>query len=269
MSKKLDLTGKKFGLLTAVEMSENRKGRTYWRCKCKCGTEKIIARSNLVSGKTRSCGCLKTEMLRKRMVILNESKGIDLTGKIFGWIKVLSRATKKEGITGRSWFWNCVCSRCGGEYKTSSRNLTCGRSRSCGCFNKSKDKGKLYFGNKHSNWRGTGEIPADYWSAICYGAKKRNLPFEIDISKGWSLFLTQDRKCALSGLTLSFKTWESERNRTGSASLDRIDSSKGYIHGNVQWIHKDINRMKLNFDETYLLDMCKKMVDHHNLKTCA
>lgn len=46
-----------------------------------------------------------------------------------------------------------------------------------------------------------------------------------------------------------------------SASLDRIDSSKGYEQGNVQWVHKDINNMKQSFSQDKFIDWCKKVVN--------
>ena len=60
--------------------------------------------------------------------------------------------------------------------------------------------------------------------------------------------------CALSGRPITYKTKARERGPT--ASLDRIDSSKGYVKGNVQWIHKDINRMKLNMCEETFVEWC-------------
>ena len=41
MSKRLDLVGQKFGRLTVVKFSHVRDSRTYWLCKCDCGTEVI------------------------------------------------------------------------------------------------------------------------------------------------------------------------------------------------------------------------------------
>jgi len=37
MPKALDLTGQKFGKLTAIERLPSRNGKTYWLCKCECG----------------------------------------------------------------------------------------------------------------------------------------------------------------------------------------------------------------------------------------
>ena len=60
MSKKVkDITGEKYGLLTAVEYKGSTpKGDAVWRFKCTCGGEKIVQIRNVAQGKTRSCGCL-------------------------------------------------------------------------------------------------------------------------------------------------------------------------------------------------------------------
>lgn len=57
MPKALDLTGQKFGLLTAISKASSRNGKTYWLCKCECGNEKEIQTGHLVSGAIQSCGC--------------------------------------------------------------------------------------------------------------------------------------------------------------------------------------------------------------------
>jgi len=47
-----------------------------------------------------------------------------------------------------------------------------------------------------------------------------------------------------------------------TASVDRIDSNKGYIKGNVQFVHKDINLMKNVLNIEYFIEMCKKIAKH-------
>ena len=41
--------------------------------------------------------------------------------------------------------------------------------------------------------------------------------------------------------------------------LDRIDSKLGYIKGNVQWLHRDVNKIKSNLPEDYLFNLCGKI----------
>lgn len=55
----IDLSGKKFGKLTAISRTRGKdKRRVYWICKCECGKETIVQAADLKSGHTRSCGCL-------------------------------------------------------------------------------------------------------------------------------------------------------------------------------------------------------------------
>ena len=65
MSRKIhDLTGRRFGRLTVLELLPERKnGCPVWLCRCDCGQTKAVARANLVSGGTRSCGCLRREAM--------------------------------------------------------------------------------------------------------------------------------------------------------------------------------------------------------------
>lgn len=57
----IDLTGKRFGRLTAVCCEGSKNGLTVWRCKCDCGNETVVFSSNLRRGLTSSCGCLRHE----------------------------------------------------------------------------------------------------------------------------------------------------------------------------------------------------------------
>lgn len=110
--------------------------------------------------------------------------------------------------------------------------------------------------------KGFGLLSGEYWSLIINGAKSRNYEFNISIEYAWNLYLLQNKKCALTGLDLVFepncvhnKNVNFRKKRT--ASLDRIDSSKGYIEGNVQWVHKDVNLMKNYFNQDYFIKICK------------
>ena len=53
---KKNLEGQTFGELTVIERAET-KGRTKWTCRCSCGTVKDINEYDLISGKSKSCGC--------------------------------------------------------------------------------------------------------------------------------------------------------------------------------------------------------------------
>lgn len=55
-----NLVGRVFGRLTVLRFSHtDTRRQSYWRCRCKCGSETLVGRSNLVTGGTVSCGCFK------------------------------------------------------------------------------------------------------------------------------------------------------------------------------------------------------------------
>lgn len=121
-------------------------------------------------------------------------------------------------------------------------------------FGKIKTCKKCYYNKKsteHPSYKGTKNVTKTYFSQIKLCAKKRNLTFNLDIKKLDSLLIKQKHKCYLSGQEINV------HNRT--ASLDRIDSSKGYTKDNIAWVHKDIQRMKSDFSLPYFIDVCNKI----------
>lgn len=71
------------------------------------------------------------------------------------------------------------------------------------------------------------------------------------------LFVNQKQLCALSHLPLEMKS---------TASLDRIDNARGYIKGNVQWVHKDINFMKQDLSQEEFIEYCQLISQTHEPK---
>jgi hypothetical protein len=104
------------------------------------------------------------------------------------------------------------------------------------------------------NWKGYGEIGASFWSRIKKSAEEREFCFQITIEDAWDLFIKQNKRCALSGVPLAFSP--TSKYSLGNASLDRIDSSKGYMIKNVQWVHKDVNMMKQDWDDNGFIQWC-------------
>lgn len=69
-----DLTGLKFGKLLVVSLEKERTkfGHLVWKCKCDCGNYKNIPSPNLISGQTKSCGCIRSRGEEKISQILNK-----------------------------------------------------------------------------------------------------------------------------------------------------------------------------------------------------
>ena len=189
----------------------------------------------------------------------------DLTGQRFDKLVVLSFDHNKRYKTHTSAFWRCKCD-CGTEKVLRYDLLKYRPNRSCGCSPCSLHK-QHTCGKKSLIWKGCGDISATYYRNLQSNAKTRNFDFGVDMTMEylWELFERQNKKCALTGIALSFNTRDSTND--GTASLDRIDAKVGYIRGNVQWVHKDINRMKQHYPEAYFVEMCGKVTDYFRQKT--
>lgn len=75
MGKRQNLTGQKYGKLTAIEeVGKSQKGSYLWRWQCDCGGELISIGAVVKNGNTSSCGCIKRETLIKRNTTHNMSK---------------------------------------------------------------------------------------------------------------------------------------------------------------------------------------------------
>jgi len=165
----------------------------------------------------------------------------DLTGKKFGSWTVLSRSNK---ISGGNTYWNCLCNQCGKTFPIQRCSLIFKTSKQCReCQRVPKYIGHIY---KH------------YYVLVQKRALKRKQEFSISIEYLNTLWEQQQGKCALSKLPIAFQDTGKAK---GTASLDRIDSNKGYIKGNVQWVHKDINIMKNSFIVKEFIYLCKAVVE--------
>src|ERR1700750_3354313 len=117
-------------------------------------------------------------------------------------------------------------------------------TRSCGCL-----KSRIKFET----------IPLFVWSAIRNRARNRNISFEIEREQVEDLYKKQGGRCSLSGLSISFAK---KRKEKSTASVDRIDSSKGYSLDNIQLVDKRINNMKQSFSQNEFIKMCKLIAEN-------
>ena len=85
--------------------------------------------------------------------------------------------------------------------------------------------------------------------------------FDLDLSYMKSLWESQNGKCAITKVDLMLET---SYNKNYQASLDRIDSSKGYVKGNVRYISVSANWLKNDLDDTHVnefMQICKMVVN--------
>ena len=165
-------------------------------------------------------------------------------------------------MSGRGdWLAVCQCSNCGNRYfKINTGTIRRGTTTSCGCRRDQYEKMK---GINSANFTGYKEISGTWWGNTKWVAAKRSLIFALTIEEAWNLYEKQGKKCALTGLPIIFGMLSTSENDITTASLDRIDSEKGYTLDNVQWVHKDVNIMKNIFSQSYFVNMCR-LVDSNN-----
>ncbi len=169
---------------------------------------------------------------------------IDLTGHVYNKLTVL-KEVPIDICKSNSRKWLCKCS-CGKEVEVLGKSLRTGGTQSCGCY------------HKDVMWKGYGELSLSYWSSVKRAAEERNIELTISMEYVWDLFLKQNKKCRFSGVELNFREHINYPNyRTQTASLDRIDNSKGYIEGNVQWVHKKVNELRGKFPVEEFKMWCK------------
>jgi len=96
MSRAPNLVGQKFSRLLVLERSKNKGTRSAWKCLCDCGSMKIIQANNLMQKSIMSCGCLRRERARKRLIEKNTTHGLSYTGAYKTWISMIYRCTNPK-----------------------------------------------------------------------------------------------------------------------------------------------------------------------------
>lgn len=167
------------------------------------------------------------------------SKDIEMIGLKFGLLTVVSYShLNKYG--NKLWLCLCDCGKLTNENTLTTR-LRSGRKKSCGCAHYSQGEG-VY------NYSGYKDITGTKWNSVIMGAKMRGLEFNITKEMVWDILESQGHKCYLSNIPISFKD--------KTASVDRIDSAKGYTADNIALTHKDLNIMKGKYPLDYFIKMC-------------
>lgn len=233
---RLDLTGQRFGFLTAVSLVSN-KGKARWLCQCDCGNEKIIVASSLTHGLTKSCGCWRRNFNKK-----------DLKNKRFGKLTVIKEASSRDGKTR----WLCSC-ECGNKKVIAAKNLIKNNcTKSCGCLLKEQNKKNMLPKGGAS------------FNRVLYtykiGAKDRSLEFKIDDNQFRKLTKQNCYYCGLGPSTI-----QHSKNNSGDYiynGIDRVDNSRGYEIDNCVSCCSVCNRMKreLNIDD--FMAHIKKIYDN-------
>lgn len=236
-----DYTGVSFNRLTVIDKPIKKDTHYYYPCVCECGKKKNVRLNHLKLGMVTSCGCIKdptnNAFYRKMQKLIGQKfNKITVTG-----IKREDKITLLE--------YQCECGKIGMTNYTTLKQII-----SCGC-------------TINATYLGCNQVSGTYLSSLRYGARSRNLVFELSAEDVWGVYLKQDKKCALTGEEVVFNRRYYKDYSTQTASVDRIDPSKGYTKDNIQIVHKDINMIKNNYSQEEFIDICLKVANYYKKGT--
>ena len=247
----IDLTGKTFGNLTVQEMVRRNEQkdtqRIFWRCTCTCGGEIIVRGASLRNGETRSCGCVRSAVVRN-------PRGTDLTGQTFGKLTVtgLCRVPRLHARSSDKTELRiaCKCS-CGTVDVLADRSkLVKGHIKSCGCLNKER----VYLSHDTAALR---HVLAGYKR----GSIDRSIAWEL--SDNDAAALIQAKSCHYCRREPEERLLPRRNRRTYRLlGIDRLDSSIGYSASNCVSCCGRCNYMKRDLPYLEFADMICSIHDN-------
>lgn len=84
------------------------------------------------------------------------------------------------------------------------------------------------------------------------------IPLLVTEESVLQLLESQGYRCAISGVPIGIAdSVKGHKQGQTTASLDRIDSRGGYTPDNIQWLHKDVNKMKWDMPQSKFIQLCK------------
>lgn len=130
---KKDLTGLQFGYLTAISPTEKRVQRKIvWECLCACGNKCEVLSTNLLSGRTKSCGCKQYQIIAQYYREKCPQKGDVINGT-----KVLDVEYRPDSRNFNECYILAECKFCGSPFWVRKVSLSNNGTKSCGCVKNS------------------------------------------------------------------------------------------------------------------------------------
>ena len=164
-------------------------------------------------------------------------------GQLFGFWKILDPTPQFDVYKHAN--FKCLCTNCNKTISYIYRSRLLNKKYYNQCIRCSKNLDELV---------GYSQCQKRYFIQLKSSAKTRKIPFSIKIKDIYKLLVKQDFKCSLSDVPIDID------GKKNTASIDRIDSGKGYTKKNVQWVHVDINRAKGAMSQLEFIELCKKVV---------
>lgn len=230
----MEVVGQTFGNLVVLEEKTKhvRGGRyRFCFCECQCGSKIWIRKSSLVSGSTKSCGCLRCKSIGTKS---KERIGprVDLSGRRFGRLVVSDEWRRERSGKYYVTKWHCRCD-CGAEKWVQSSSLK--QSQSCGCLHREQLSQRRRLSPGEAACR-------SIFSQYRIRAKKKNIPFEITLDQFKGFASQPCFYCDSSESNCSIT--EGSNGSFGYNGIDRQDNKRGYIFDNCVSCCKICNRAK-------------------------
>lgn len=177
-------------------------------------------------------------------------KGKDVTGQVVQGGRVLGLVRVHTYPSGnKHHIWRAECLNCQNIFESQAQKImTEGKGFCKRCY------GEGQRGDKSPHWKGGEHVPGYFVAKVQTKLSRRSRLIDYSLTLDYldALWKKQDGRCAYTKLELSFGNNVDEC----TASLDRIDSSGDYIEGNVQFVHKTINKMKWDLTDMEFKNFC-------------
>ena len=220
--------GDKFTFLTVLSDVKDSKKRI--ECICDCGKITQVLIYDLIKEHTKSCGCLKNITIKNtHKTNLKHDIKIGDVFKRLTVIELLFNPSNKKV--------KCRC-ECGNETILSVSNLL--KTNSCGCFHKEIMASKNPWQTELNSYKH-------------HNADKRNLIWDLSLENFIKLI---NQNCFYCNLEPNITTHVSKLKRN---SIDRVDSTIGYILSNCVPCCKVCNNMKKNLPQSQFIELISKI----------
>lgn len=216
-----------------------KNGHTHLLMECKCGKQELKDLSQVKISKQKGCASCAAQ---------SRSRDIKIGDKFKHWT-VIDGPKIHEKYRNVLWLAECDCHKTqkwfqGNALTNPNKNFQC---QKCSVPNRLQTflitKGAI------------GDFHQGKFSKIQRSAKVRGIEFNLTKEYLNDLYQKQLGICAITGDKLP---------SINESSLDRIDSSKGYIEGNVQWVTVQANKCKHILSMQELYKFCQKVLNHAN-----
>lgn len=237
--------GDVFGQLTMLEEAERQtfpSGQYQRRflCQCSCGNNTLVLRMYLLNGHTKSCGCA----LRR-----------DYTGQRIGRYEMLRQTGDRDSAGYGLYVARCI--ECETERVASSVTIRKAGALPCSCMARAVARGES---------KGSARYRKGHYGRavqLCENARRRasekGLPFDLDRTE--IARRLEVARCEVTGLALELLAGEGGHPR--APSLDRTDSTLGYLMSNVRVVCWQYNAAKMEHGERWLVELARAIVDRN------